>query len=174
MPPYSTSSKGNTMNHKNTSSITAASTVNADAIQALANIYLASAERLAELNLTTVREVVEESVAATKEHHGKGADNLSGFSQATFLQPMVDKAMTYSRSAFAILVETQQEATKTLMSQISDLSTSYKLPTEWNTPFEMLNKGVHQFSELATQGASVTNEVARKASETFTKAAKAA
>jgi hypothetical protein len=38
----------------------------------------------------------------------------------------------------------------------------------------MFNKGVHQFSALATQGASATDEVARKASETFTKAAKAA
>lgn len=161
------------MTNKNTSSIST-STVNADAIQTLANIYLTSAERLAELNLNTVREVLEESVAATKEQHGKGADNVSGVSQTNFLQPMVDKAMTYSQSVFAIYVETQQEATKALMSQISDLSTNYKVPTDWNAPFEMFNKGVHQFSALANQGASVTNEVARKASETFTKATKAA
>lgn len=161
------------MNRKNTFSFTA-SPVNADAIQALANIYLAGAERLAELNLNAIREVVEESVTATKGHHGKGGDNGSGFPQATFLQPMVDKSMAYSRSAFAILVETQQEATKTLMSSFSGAGANYKLPTDWNAPFEMFNKGVQQFSTLATQGASATNEVARKASESFTKATKAA
>ena len=161
------------MNQKNTSSMTA-SPATAEAVQALANIYLSSAERLAELNLNTVREVLEESMTATKEQLGKGADNASGVSQTNFLQPMVDKAMTYSHSVFAIFVETQQEATKTLMSQISGLSTSYKVPTDWNAPFEMFNKGVQQFSALATQGASATNEVARKTSETFTKASKAA
>ena len=161
------------MNQKITSGMTT-SPVNSEAVQALANIYLSSAERLAELNLNTVREVLEESMTATKEQLGKGADNASGVSQTNFLQPMVDKAMTYSHSVFAIFVETQQEATKTLMSQISGLSTSYKVPTDWNAPFEMFNKGVQQFSALATQGASATNEVARKSSETFTKAAKAA
>ncbi len=161
------------MNQKNTSSMTA-SPATAEAVQALANIYLSSAERLAELNLNTVREVLEESMTATKEQLGKGADNASGVSQTNFLQPMVDKAMTYSHSVFAIFVETQQEATKTLMSQISGLSTSYKVPTDWNAPFEMFNKGVQQFSALATQGASASNEVARKTSETFTKASKAA
>lgn len=161
------------MNQKITSSMTT-SPVNSEAVQALANIYLSSAERLAELNLNTVREVLEERMTATKEQLGKGADNASGVSQTNFLQPMVDKAMTYSHSVFAIFVETQQEATKTLMSQISGLSTSYKVPTDWNAPFEMFNKGVQQFSALATQGASATNEVARKSSETFTKAAKAA
>lgn len=161
------------MNQKKTSSMTA-SPATAEAVQALANIYLSSAERLAELNLNTVREVLEESMTATKEQLGKGADNASGVSQTNFLQPMVDKAMTYSHSVFAIFVETQQEATKTLMSQISGLSTSYKVPTDWNAPFEMFNKGVQQFSALATQGASASNEVARKTSETFTKASKAA
>ena len=161
------------MNQKNTSSMTA-SPATAEAVQALANIYLSSAERLAELNLNTVREVLEESMTATKEQLGKGADNASGVSQTNFLQPMVDKAMTYSHSVFAIFVETQQEATKTLMSQISGLSTTYKVPTDWNAPFEMFNKGVQQFSALATQGASASNEVARKTSETFTKASKAA
>lgn len=161
------------MNRKNTFSSTAGP-INSDAIQATANIYLAGAERLAELNLNTVREVVEVSVAAAKEHHGKEGDNEPGFPQATFLQPMVDKSMAYSHSAFAILAETQQEATTMLMSQIAGLGTRFNLPTEWNSPIEMFNKGLQQFSALATQGASVTNEVARKASETFTKAAKPA
>lgn len=161
------------MNQKNTSSITA-SPVNAETVQALANIYLSSAERLAELNLNVIREVLKESVSATKGHHGKGNDNESAFTQASFLQPMIEQSMAYSRNAFSILVETQQEATRTLMSQFAAEGANYKLPTDWNASLEMLNKGVQQFSTLATQGASATNEVARKASETFTKAAKAA
>lgn len=168
LPPYSTSSKGNTMNRKNPLSVPA-NPVNAETVQALANIYLASAERLAELNLNVIREVVKESVS--KGHHGKGDDNGSGFSQATLLQPMIDKSMAYSRSAFEIFVETQQEATKILMSQLSGLGTGYQLPNDWNAPIEMFNKGVQQFSALATQGASATNEAVRKTSETFTKAA---
>lgn len=159
------------MNQKNTSSITA-SPVNADTVQALANIYLSSAEHLAELNLNVIREVLKESVSATKSHHGKG--NESSFTQASFLQPMIEQSMAYSRNAFAILVETQQEATKTLMSQFAVGGANYKLPTDWDASLEILNKGVRQFSTLATQGASATNEVARKASETFIKATKAA
>lgn len=161
------------MNQKNTSSITA-SPVNAETVQALANIYLSSAERLAELNLNVIREVLKESVSATKSHHGKGNDNESAFTQASFLQPMIEQSMAYSRNAFSILVEAQQEATKTLMSQFAAEGANYKLPTDWNASLEMLNNGVKQFSTLATQGASATNEVARKASETFTKATKAA
>lgn len=161
------------MNQKNTSSITA-SPVNAETVQALANIYLSSAERLAELNLNVIREVLKESVSTTKGHHGKGNDNESAFTQASFLQPMIEQSMAYSRNAFSILVEAQQEATKTLMSQFAAEGANYKLPTDWNASLEMLNNGVKQFSTLATQGASATNEVARKASETFTKATKAA
>ena len=161
------------MNRKNTFSFPT-SPVNADAFQALANIYLTSAQRLAELNLNTIREVVEESVTATKGHHGTQADNGFGFPQATFLQPLADQSMAYSRSAFAILVEAQQEAIKTLTSQFSGLGTSFNLPTDWNAPLEMFNKSVKQFSTLATQGASATNEAVRKASESFTKGTKAA
>lgn len=161
------------MNQKNTSSFSS-SPVNADAVETLANIYLSSAERLAELNLNVIREVLKESVSATKGHHSKGNDNESAFTQASFLQPIIEQSMAYSRNAFAILVETQQEATKTLMSQFAAGGASYKLPTNWNASLEMLNKGAQQFSTLATQGASATNEVARKASETFTKAIKVA
>lgn len=161
------------MNRKTAFSFTA-SPVSAEACQAIANIYLASAQRLAELNLDTIREVAEESVAASKSHHGKGGDSGFGFPQPTVLQPMVDKSMDYVHRAFAILVETQQEATKTLMSQFSGEGANYKLPTDWNAPLEMFNKGVKQFSTLATQGASATNEVARKASESLSRAIKAA
>jgi hypothetical protein len=160
------------MNQKNTSSIFA-SAVNTDAIQALANIYLTSAERMVELNLNTVREVLEESVTVSKEQQGKGV-YVSDVSQLNLLKPMVDKAMTYSHSVYAIFVETQQEASKTLMSQVSNLSTSYKVPADWNAPFEIFNKGVQQLSALATQGASATDEVVRKTSESITKASKAA
>lgn len=79
--------------------------VNADAVETLANIYLSSAERLAELNLNVIREVLKESVSATKGHHGKGNDNESAFTQASFLQPIIEQSMAYSRNAFAILVE---------------------------------------------------------------------
>lgn len=161
------------MNQKNTS-IDIASPVNADAVHALTNIYLSSAERLAELNLNVIREVVKETVSATKGHHGKGDDNESAFTQASFLQPMIEQSMAYSRNAFAILVETQQEATKILMSQFAVGAANYKLPADWNNSLEILNKGVQQFSTLATRGVSATNEVARKASETFTKATKVA
>lgn len=160
------------MNQKNNSS-SSASPVNAEAIQTLANIYLSSAERLAELNLNVIREVLKESVSATKGHHGKGNDNESAFTQASFLQPIIEQSMSYSRNAFAILVETQQKAIKTLMSQFASGGANY-MPADWNSSLEMLNKGAQQFSTLATQGASATDEVARKASETFTKAIKAA
>lgn len=161
------------MNHKNTLSI-AASPVNAEAVQALANTYLASAERLAELNLNAIREVVKASVNATKGHHGKDDKQDFALFQANLLQPLIEQSMAYSRNAFAILVETQQEATKTLMSQFAVVGENYRLPTDWNSSLEMLNKGVQQFSTLATQGASATNEVARKAAETLHRATKVA
>lgn len=162
------------MNHKNSHSAPTANTATTEAIQALANIYLASAERMAELNLSTIRDAVEDSLSTTRQHSNATAESGFNLTQATALQPMIDKSMAYSRSAYEILAETQQEVLKTLITQLGVFGGSFRIPTDWNASLEMFNRGVRQFTTVANQNASATSDAVRKSAESLMKASKAA
>jgi phasin family protein len=128
------------MNRKNPHSLPAAKRSSLDALQAFAEIYLTSAERLTVLNLASAREMLEQTVAASRQK--PSTENESGFNlpQLAFSQPSFQKAVTYSRSVYEILLESQQEIIKTLSSQFSDMNANFKLPAEATAPFEVFSK----------------------------------
>jgi len=146
-----------------------------DTFQALANIYLTSAERMLALNLSTLREAVEDSATAMSRLPDMKAGFGSNKQQATFVPPMLEKTMAYSRSAYEILAATQQEVTQMLTSQMTGSGSGFKIPTDWNAPFELFAKSVQQFSTLAAKGATATTEAGSRAlSETLSKVRRAA
>lgn len=162
------------MTHKNSHSPSSANPANSEAIHALANIYMVSAERFTELNLSTIRDALEEGMSVTRQRPTAASNSGFEFPQATSLQPMIDKSMAYSRSAYEILAETQQEVLKLLTAQMGVFSGNFKLPTDWNASFDIFNNGVKQFTTAANQNLSATTEAARKSAEAVLKVSKAA
>ena len=88
----------------------------------VANTAFASAERLAALNLNTARAMLEDSVANAKALLGvKDVQQLIAM-QATLAQPAVEKAVAYSRSVYEIATQTQEELSKVVEGQFSELN----------------------------------------------------
>ena len=91
-----------------------------DSMLSLANTALASAERIAALNLNTARSVLEDSVSGAKAIMGAKDAQEAITIQASLAQPNVEKAVAYSRSVYEISAQTQEEVTKMLEAQFGD------------------------------------------------------
>ena len=91
-----------------------------DSMLSLANTALASAERIAALNLNTARSVLEDSVSGAKAIMGAKDAQEALTIQASLAQPNVEKAVAYSRSVYEISAQTQEEITKMLEAQFGD------------------------------------------------------
>lgn len=91
-----------------------------DAMLSLTKTALASAERIAALNLNAAHSIVEESIAnalALSE-----AKDLQGFMalQATQAKPIVEQVLSYNRSLYEISGQTKEEVAKLLDSQFAE------------------------------------------------------
>ena len=96
-----------------------------ETLTTLVNQTFSQVERLAALNLNTVRSVLEDSVAATRAVlAAKNPQDLAAL-QTTLTQPMLDKAVAYGRSVYEIATEGQQEFTRLFETQVA----------EWNKLF---------------------------------------
>jgi phasin family protein len=91
-----------------------------DSLLSVANTALASAERIANLNLETARSVVEDSVSGTKALLGAKDAKEALSIQASLAQPNVEKAVAYSRSIYEISAQTQEEISKLVEAQFGD------------------------------------------------------
>jgi phasin family protein len=99
-----------------------ANKANVETLLTIANTAFASAERLAALNLNTARAVLEDSVANAKALLAvKDVQQLVAM-QATLAQPAVEKAVAYSRSVYEIATQTQEELSKVVESQFSEMN----------------------------------------------------
>ena len=91
-----------------------------DSLLSLANTALASAERIAALNLNTARSVIEDSVSGAKAMMGAKDVQEALSIQASLTQPNVEKAVAYSRSVYEISAQTQEELSKMVEGQFGD------------------------------------------------------
>jgi phasin family protein len=95
----------------------AANKASVDALLALANTALTSAERVSALNLNIARSLVEDSVANTRAlFAAKDAQEVLAL-QTSLAQPNVEKIVAYSRSLNEIAVQSQEEISKLLEAQ---------------------------------------------------------
>ncbi len=98
----------------------AANKASVDAMLSLANTALASAERIAALNLNTARTLLEDGVANTKAILGaKNPQEALALSTAQ-AQPTVEKIVSYNRSLYEISTQSKEEVSKLLESQFAD------------------------------------------------------
>lgn len=91
-----------------------------DSLLSLANAALASAERVAALNLNTARSVLEDGVSNAKALMGAKDVQEAVSMQAGLAQPGVEKAVAYSRSVYEISAQAQEELSKMLESQFGE------------------------------------------------------
>ncbi len=102
----------------------AANKATVDSLLSLANSALASAERIAALNLNTARSLVEDSVSSAKALMGAKDVQEALSIQASLAQPNVDKAVAYSRSVYYFSAHTQEELAKLVEAQSAEFQKS--------------------------------------------------
>lgn len=104
----------------NTEQFVAANKATVDSLLAVANTALASAERIAALNLNTARAALEDTVSGAKAlAEAKDVQSAAAI-QASLAQPAVEKAVAYSRSIYEITAQTQEELSKMVQAQFAD------------------------------------------------------
>jgi phasin family protein len=102
----------------------AANKATVDSLLAVANSALASAERIAALNLNTARSVLEDSVSGAKAVMGAKDPQEAATIQAALTQPAIDKGVSYSRSMYEITTQSQEELAKMVEAQFSGFQQS--------------------------------------------------
>jgi len=174
----------------------AANKASVDAMLTLANTALASAERIAALNLNTARSMLEDGVANAKAMFGaKDAQEFFAV-QASIAQPGIEKAVAYSRSVYEISAQSKEEISKLIEAQFGDFQKQVVGLLEKatkNAPagsevavnavksaiatatsaFENMNKAAKQVADLAeTNVAAATNATVKAVSATAAAAKK--
>ena len=104
----------------NPEQLAAANKAAIDSLLSVANTALASAERIATLNLETARSVIEDSVSGAKALMGAKDPQEALSIQASLTQPNVEKAVAYSRSIYEISTQTQEQMAKMVEAQFGD------------------------------------------------------
>jgi phasin family protein len=164
-----------------------------DSMLSLANTALASAERIAALNLNTARSVLEDSVSSTKAIMGAKDAQEAIAIQTNLAQPNVEKAVAYSRSIYEIAAQNQEEMTKMLEAQFGDFQkqiadmldkAAKSAPAGSDvavaavksaiaaatSAFDNMNKAAKQVSEIAEANvAAATNATVKAVSSTAAK-----
>ena len=157
-----------------------------DSMLSLANTALASAERIAALNLNTARSVMEDSVSGAKALMGAKDVQEAMSIQASLAQPNVEKAVAYSRSVYAISAQTQEELSKMIEAQFGDFQKTVASLLDKaaksapagsdvavaavksaiaaaNSAFDNMNKAAKQAAAVAEASVSAATEATMKA-----------
>jgi phasin family protein len=132
----------------------------------LANTAFASAERLAALNLNTARTMLEDSVANAKAMLAvKDLQELMSL-QSAFAQPIVEKAVAYSRSVYEISAQTQEEVSKVFEAQFAEMNKNVA------AALDKAAKSAPAGSDVAVAAVKSAIAAANSAYDSMTKAAK--
>lgn len=96
-----------------------------NSLMTIANTSLASAERLAALNLNTARASIEDSAKAISAL--LAVKDPQGFAalQATIAKPAVERAMAYSRSVYEILSQSSNGLTQIVEGQAAEIRKTF-------------------------------------------------
>ena len=173
----------------------AANKATVDSLLSVANTALASAERIAALNLNTARSMMEDSVSGAKALMGAKDVQEALSIQASLAQPNVEKAVAYSRSVYEITAQTKEELAKMVEAQFgdfqktvaalldkaaksapagSDVAVAVKSAVAAaNSAFENMNKAAKQVAEMTEANvAAATNATVKAASSVAARAKK--
>ena len=149
----------------------AANKATVDSLLSVANTALASAERIAALNLNTVRSALEDSVSGAKSVMAAKDPQEALKLQSSLTQPAVEKAVAYSRSVYEITSQTQQELAKMVEAQFGDFQKSMAGMVEMATKpapagAESAVAAIQNAIAAATSAFGNMNSVAKQFAET--------
>ncbi len=177
--------------------VMAAHKANVDILFGLTNKAFEGVEKLVELNLQVARSTLAEAADSTQAMLSvKDAQELLAL-QAAMLQPSAEKAAAYSRHLYDIAAGTNAEVTKVAESQFSDAQKKMMAVVDnavknapagtenavalvksavaaANNAFESVQKATKQATEVAEANFQAVANTAVKASQTATKARRAA
>jgi phasin family protein len=102
----------------------AANKATVDSLLSVANTALASAERIAALNLNAARSALEDTASGVKSVLSAKDPQEALAVQSSLAKPAVEKAVAYSRSVYEITAQTQQELAKMVEAQFGDFQKS--------------------------------------------------
>jgi len=175
-----------TMNYATPEQFAAANKANVETALTLAKTVFASAERLAALNLNTARGGLEDAAVSAKTV--LGAKDIQAFAGLTTSlgQPIIEKAVAYSRNVYEIVSQTQAEVSKLVEAQFADLSRNVAAVLEnvakngpagsdvavsvvksaiasANSAYDGLNKAVKQVADIAVANIAAATDATVKA-----------
>jgi phasin family protein len=139
---------------------------NVETVMTLVNSALARAERLAALNLNTVRSVLEDSAASSKTLTAVKTPQELVDLQATLTQPIVEKAVAYARSVYEITSQSQEELSKLFEAQVAELNKGVA------TALDTAAKSAPAGSDVAVAAVKSAIAAANSAYDSMSKAAK--
>ena len=108
----------------NAEQFAAANKATVDSLLAVANTALASAERIAALNLNTARSALEDTASGVQTVLTAKDPQAAFAAQKSLAQPAVDKAVAYGQSVYEITSQTQQELAKMVEAQFGEFQKS--------------------------------------------------
>ena len=152
--------------YSTTEEFTAAVQANIEKSMTLANIDFASAERLGALNLNTARAVLDDAVASAKALLGaKDTQELVSL-QAALAQSAFEKLVAYSRSAYEIASQTNEEISTVIDAQLAEIRNNV------TTHLDNASKNGPAGSDVAVAAVKSAIAAANSAYESMSKAAK--
>jgi phasin family protein len=144
----------------------AANKASVDAMLTLANTALASAERIAALNLNTARSMLEDGVANAKAMLGAKDPQEFFALQASLAQPGLEKAVAYTRSVYEISAQSKEDISKLLEAQFNDFQKQVL------SLLEKATKNAPAGSDVAVSAVKSAVAAATSAFDSMNKAAK--
>lgn len=144
----------------------AVSKAQVESLLSIANTAFASAERLANLNLTAARALLEDSIANAKTVLGaKDVQELLTL-QTSLAQPIVEKTVAYSRSVYEIGAQAQEEISKLVEGQLAEVNKSV------SATLDKAAKSAPAGSDVAIAAVKSAIAAANSAYDSLTKATK--
>ena len=175
----------------NVEQFAAANKATVDSLLAVANTALASAERIAALNLNTARSALEDTASGVQTVLSAKDPQAALAAQKSLAQPAVDKAVAYGKSVYEISAQMQEHMSKMIEAQFGDFQKNVASMLEKaaksapagsdvavaavqsaiaaaNSAFDNMRKAAQQATELAQNNiaaaTSATVKAAKKAS----------
>ena len=103
----------------NLQQIAASNQATVESLLALANTALATAERVAALNLEAARGAIDQGVAGAKAVLAAKDPQQALAAQSALVQPVVEQALAYSKSIMEISSESQQQVANAIEATFS-------------------------------------------------------
>lgn len=150
------------MSHTYRNDVAGSITVPANAFLALSKVYLEGVERLTSLNLNAARETVDSYASATKTLSEAKAGKDYGKFLSELGQPMLEKAVSHTRSTYEIMTKTQEELSTVLKEQFAHPQMAWADWAGGNTLSEMFTKGLQQFTAAAKDNFAAASEASSK------------